>query len=216
MVTSNLIRSTVTPSTQDGSRRCGLFIRAALTLTVLLSAGSLGAQTIAVKSNILCDLSATLNAGVEYRFAPKWTADLGGSLNAWTFKNNKKWKNWILQPEARYWLCDAWAGHFLAVHAQGGQFNIGGIDSSLKILGTDFSVLKDRRYQGWLAGLGVGYGYAWILSEHWNLEAEAGLGWTRCWYDTFRCAGCGKKVATDNIHDWFGPTKLAVSIVYLF
>lgn len=191
-------------------------IRKVLTLTVLLSAGSLSAQTIAVKSNILYDLTATVNAGVEYKLAPKWTADLSGNLNAWTFGDNTKWKHWMLQPEARYWFCDAWAGHFVGIHAQGGQFNFGGIDSSLKILGTDFSVLKDRRYQGWMAGLGVAYGYAWILNEHWNLEAEAGLGWTRCWYDTFRCAGCGKKVATGNIHDWFGPTKLAVSIVYLF
>jgi hypothetical protein len=178
--------------------------------------GRADAQEYAVKSNLLYDVTATLNAGVEHRFAPQWTVDLSGNLNAWTFRDNVKWKHWMLQPEARYWFCDAWAGHFVGIHAQGGQFNVGGIDSSLKILGTDFSVLKDRRYQGWMAGLGLAYGYAWILGTHWNLEAEAGLGWTRCWYDTFRCAGCGKKVATGNVHDWFGPTKLSVSIVYLF
>ncbi len=187
-----------------------------LALTLLFSLGTAKAQEYAVKSNLLYDLTTTINAGVEVKLAPKWTVDLSGNLNAWTFKDNMKWKHLMLQPEARFWFCDAWAGHFIGIHAQGGQFNVGGIDSDLKIWGTDFSVLKDRRYQGWMAGLGLGYGYAWILNTHWNLEAEVGLGWTRCWYDTFRCAGCGKKIAENNIHDWFGPTKLSVSLVYLF
>ncbi len=182
---------------------------------LLLNAGSLGAQDFAVKSNLLYDLNTTVSAGVECRIAPKWTMDMSGSLNAWTFSDNKKWKKWVLQPEARYWFCDAWAGHFIGAHVQGGQFNTGGVNSGLKMFGTDFSSLKDHRYQGWMAGLGVAYGYAWVLGRHWNLEAEAGLGWNRCWYDEFRCTGCGKKIATGT-HDWFGPTKLALSVVYLF
>ena len=47
----------------------------------------------------------------------------------------------------------------------------------------DLSVLSDRRYQGWFAGGGIAYGYAWILNKRWNLEAELVLGWIYTRYD---------------------------------
>lgn len=225
MVTNNNSRvlKVVTPSalhkSKNGNgRRASLHkgLKACvLGLCLLFGTGSLRAQDFAVKSNLLYDLNTTVSAGAEYRIAPQWTVDLSGSLNAWTFSDDRKWKKWVLQPEARYWFCDAWAGHFVGVHAQGGQFNTGGVNSGIKMPGTDFSGLKDHRYQGWMAGLGLAYGYDWVLGRHWNLEAEIGLGWNHCWYDEFRCTGCGKKIATGE-HDWFGPTKLALSIVYLF
>jgi hypothetical protein len=174
------------------------------------------AQTVAVKTNLLHDLGATANLGAELRFAPRWTADLSGDLNPWTFSGDKKFKRWLLQPEVRFWTCDAWASHFVGAHLLGGQFNYGGFDTDVKLFGTDWSLFKDNRYQGWMAGAGLAYGYAWILGQHWNLEAEIGAGWVHAWYDTYRCAGCGKKIATDGEHDYFGVTKMAVSLVYLF
>ncbi len=194
---------------------CTLAAAFVLVISSLLSP-SAKAQTAAVKTNIILDATATLNAGLEFRFAPKWTIDLSGDLNPWTFTGDKKFKHWLFQPELRLWACDAWAGSFFGLHALGGQFNVGGFDIDADFLGTDWRLLKDRRYQGWMAGAGLGYGYAWILGRHWNLEAEAGVGWVHSWYDTFRCAGCGKRIATDDQHDYFGVTKLAVSLVYLF
>lgn len=186
-------------------------------LTAFFSASlTCGSQTAAVKSNLLYDFTTTFNAGAEFRLAPKWTLDISGNLNPWTFSGNARVKHWLVQPEARYWFCDAWAGSFLAMHLVGGQFNAGGIDTSLKLPGTDFSSLRDRRYQGWLVGLGAGYGHAFVLDEHWNLELEGGIGWVYAGYDTFRCAGCGKKIEENQRHNYFGPTKFAVSLVYLF
>mgnify|MGYP002524673449 CR=1 FL=1 len=186
-------------------------------LTAFFSASlTCGSQTAAVKSNLLYDFTTTFNAGAEFRLAPKWTLDISGNLNPWTFSGNARVKHWLVQPEARYWFCDAWAGSFLAMHLVGGQFNAGGIDTSLKLPGTDFSSLRDRRYQGWLVGLGAGYGHAFVLDEHWNLELEGGIGWVYAGYDTFRCAGCGKKIEENRGHHYFGPTKFAVSLVYLF
>ena len=174
------------------------------------------AQNVAVKTNLFHDATTTANIGAEFRLASKWTADLSGDLNPWSFSDNRRFKHWLLQPELRYWTCDAWAGHFFGAHLLGGQFNVGGWDINANALGTDWRLLKDRRYEGWMAGLGLAYGYAWILGQHWNLEAEAGAGWVHSWYDTYRCAGCGKKIANDEQHDYFGVTKLSVSLVYLF
>ena len=122
----------------------------------------------------------------------------------------------MAQPEARYWLCDRFSGHFFGLHVHGGQYNIGGLKNNIKFLGTDFSRLTDERFQGWFAGAGLGYGYSWILGKHWNFELEIGFGYSYTVYDTFECAGCGKKVEEGKEHHYVGPTKAAINLVYLF
>jgi len=174
------------------------------------------AQNVAVKTNLLYDATATINAGVEVGLAPKWTLDVSGNFNSWSTSNEKKWKHWMLQPEARYWLCDRFSGHFFGFHLHGGQFNMGGFDGKLSFFGTDMSKLKDHRFQGWFAGGGLGYGYTWILGRHWNLEAEIGIGYSYTRYDKYECAGCGEKVEEDKTHHYFGPTKAALNLVYVF
>lgn len=173
-------------------------------------------QKVGVKTNLLSDATLNPNLGVEVGLAPKWTLDIEGQLNAWTLSQGRRWKHWAAQPEARYWLCDRFSGHFFGAHLHGGQYNIGGFDGKINFLGTDTRKLKDTRYQGWFIGAGVSYGYAWILGKHWNLEAEIGIGYSYTRYDKFRCAGCGKKTDTDRVHNYVGPTRAAVNLVYLF
>lgn len=173
------------------------------------------AQDVAIKTNLVADGLLSPNLGIEIALAPKWSLDVSGQLNAWTLSNDRRWKHWMVQPEARYWFCEALGGHFIGIHAMGGQYNVGNIDAGFKFLGTDFSRLKDHRYQGWFAGLGVAYGYSWLLGKHWNLEAELGLGWMYTRFDRFECAGCGRRVGEGH-HNYVGPTKVAVSIAYVF
>lgn len=174
------------------------------------------AQNVAVKTNILYDATTTFNLGLEIGLAPKWTLDLSGNYNPWTFSNNKKWKHWQVQPEARYWFCNKMMGHFLGLHALGGQYNLGNIDADFMLLGTDFAQLKDHRFEGWMVGAGIAYGYAWTLSKHWNLEAEIGLGYVFSLYDKYECQNCGKKLESDKNHNYVGPTKAALNLVYVF
>ena len=182
---------------------------------LLFGSVALRAQDVAVKTNLLYDAALTVNLGAEVRLAPKWSFDLSGNLNAWDV-NSHKWKHWLVQPEGRYWFCEGLQGHFVGVHALGGEYNVGNVDLDFKMLGTDFRNLKDKRYQGWFAGLGAAYGHSWILGRHWNFEAELGLGWIYARYDVFPCAVCGTKLASDRAHNYFGPTKAAISLVYLF
>lgn len=102
------------------------------------------------------------------------------------------------------------------MHLHGGQYNVGGWDGHMKFLGTDFRKVKDSRFQGWFGGAGISYGYTWILGKHWNVEAEIGFGWSYTRYDRFECAGCGRKVETDRVHNYVGPTKAAINMVYVF
>ncbi len=182
---------------------------------ILISAISASAQDWAVKTNLLYDATLTVNAGVEHRLAPHWSVDLSGNFNAWTI-NKHRWKHWMVQPEARYWFCEALQGHFVGAHALGGQYNVGNIDLGFDFLGTHLKSLKDHRYQGWYAGLGVAYGYTWIINRHWNFEAEIGLGWIYTRYDIYPCTHCGTKIATNRPHNYVGPTKAALNLVYVF
>ena len=185
-----------------------------LFLGLLISVGA-KAQDVAIKTNLLYDATATVNLGVEVGVAPKWTLDLSGNLNAWNVNEDKRWKHWLVQPEARYWFCDRFSRHFLGFHALGGQYNIGGLQNNIKFLGTDFSKLSNNRFQGWGVGAGVAYGYAMILGNHWNLEFEVGVGYIYSAYDIFECTGCGRRVGQDNNH-YVGLTKAAINLVYLF
>mgnify|MGYP002551981286 FL=1 len=188
-----------------------------LFLCMLLWCAGARAQKAAVKTNLLYDAAAfTVNAGVEIGLAPRWTLDASANYNGWTLSHDRKWKHWLVQPEARYWFCERFARHFVGVHALGGQYNIGGLKNGIKFLGTDFSKLSDRRYQGWFAGAGVAYGYAWILGKHWNLEGEIGVGYIYTRFDSYPCAVCGSKLAEDRPHHYVGPTKAAINLVYTF
>ena len=174
------------------------------------------AQDVAVKSNVLADAFLNPNLGIEVGLAPKWTLDITGQFNAWTLSHERHWKHWAVQPEVRYWFCDRFSGHFVGAHIHGGQYNIGGFDGKIDFLGTDARKLKDTRYQGWYVGAGIAYGYAWILNKRWNLEAELGLGWIYTRYDSYPCTQCGTKIADGKSHNYVGPTKAAVNLIYTF
>ena len=182
----------------------------------IMSAALSAAQDYGVKTNIIYDLTSTVNLGLEYRLSDRWTFDMSGNYNAWTLKEDARWKHWMVQPEIRFWNCDAFSGHFVALHAIAGQYNFGGIDNKVSFLGNDFSQLSEHRFQGFAAGGGVAYGYAWILGRHLNLETEVGVGYIYTRYDKFNCVGCGKRILTGQPAHYVGPTKVAVNLVYIF
>lgn len=184
-------------------------------MAISLSSGILKAQNFVIKTNLLYDATATANLGIEFPLSQKWTMDISGNLCSWDV-NRHKWKHWLVQPEFRYWFCNTFQGHFLGIHALGGQYNVGNIRNNISFLGSDFSQLTHNRYQGWGAGAGIAYGYSWILSKHWNLEAELGIGWIYTRFDKYPCAVCGTKLKSDKPHNYYGPTKLAINIEYLF
>ncbi len=195
-------------------------LKKCIALCAIMLLGGMGhsayTQNIGVKTNLIADGLLSPNLGLEIGLAPKWTLELIGEFNGWTLSHQRQWKHWLAMPEARYWFCDRFSGHFLGIEAHGGQYNIGGFDGKYNLFGTNAHKLKDTRYQGWFVGGGITYGYAWILNRHWNLEAEIGIGYSYTRYDRFRCVGCGKKIENDKSHNYVGPTKAALNVVYLF
>lgn len=182
-----------------------------ITLVLLGSISAVNAQKVAIKNNLLYDATATPNLALEFGIGKKTTFELGAGLNWFNFSDNKKFKHLLLQPELRWWTCDVFNGHFFGVHAHGAQFNVGGWDIPIGRLDT----FKDSRYQGYLYGGGISYGYQWVLNPRWNLELSAGGGYARIHYDEFPCSDCGTKL-NEGIYNYFGVTKAAVSLIYFF
>lgn len=186
---------------------------------LMLTAVSMGwsQNQVALKTNLLYDALLSPTLGIEVGLKPKWSLDLSGTVNMWTV-NEKRWRQWMVQPEARYWFCERFTGNFLALHAIGGEYNFGNLHfGGRNFLGTDLTQLRDHRLQGWMAGAGIGYGYSWLLDRHWNIEAEIGIGWIYTRYDKYKCVGCGKKVNDKPLdHNYYGPTKAAVNLIYVF
>lgn len=162
--------------------------------------GSGNAQNVAVKTNALYWATTTPNASIEIGLSNKFTTDWQVAYNPWTFKDDKKMRFWLVQPELRYWFCERFEGHFIGVHLHGAQY---------------YGGFKNKRYDGYLAGGGLTYGYDWILSPHWNLEALIGAGYAHLWYKESPRIPCSK-CHQDKTKNYWGVTKLAVSVSYFF
>lgn len=182
-------------------------------LVILALATSLSfsyAQKVAIKNNLLYDATVTPNLALEIAMSRKMTLEMAAGLNFFDFSNNKKIKHFLVQPELRWWTCDVFNGHFFGLHGHGAQFNVGGWDIPVGRLDT----FRNNRYQGYLYGGGLSYGYQWLLRPRWNLEASIGGGYARIHYEKYPCTTCGTKL--DEGHtNYFGVTKAAVSLIYI-
>ena len=159
----------------------------------------------AVKTNALYWATTTANLGFEVGLSKKLTLDVSGNYNPWEFSDNKQIKHWLVQPELRYWLCERFYGHFFGLHAHYAEANV----SNLNIFG-----IGDYRYQGNIYGAGISYGYQWILNKRWSMEATVGVGYARLNFDKYNCGTCGSKISKEH-KNYFGPTKVALSIIYV-
>lgn len=193
-----------------------------LSLVVFMTAFCADAQ-FALKTNLLYDAATTPNIGAEVRVGSKSTINLVYGLNAWKFDSESKGeryaKHWVVMPEYRWWTCSPFNGHFIGAHLFGGQMNVA--NANLPVPGAFFSgenltkAIKDHRIQGEFIGAGFTYGYQFIISKHWNFEAEIGVGYGHAWYDKFLCGECGKKESSGQTN-YLGLTKLGLSILYIF
>lgn len=164
-----------------------------------------------MKTNFAYWGTATPNLALEMTLSKKTTLELGGGLNLWRFGENRKFKHWLVQPELRYWLCESFNGHFIGIHAHGAKYNAGGWNIPVGRL----SALKDHRYEGYLYGAGLSYGYQWIISPRWNFELSLGGGFARIHYDKYPCVKCGTKI-DEGKYNYLGVTKAAISLIYMF
>ena len=178
-------------------------------LVLVASVGSASAQVAGVKTNALYWATATPNVGFEFAMAERWTAEIEGGYNPWTLsaEKNMKVKHWLVSPEFRYWFCESFQGHFIGLNGNYTMFNIGGVPIPVYNL-------EDTRIQGWAAGAGLTYGYAFPIARRWNLELTLGYGVWYTEYDQFESRKCG--LFQEEVKKWaLGPTALGVSFIFM-
>lgn len=159
----------------------------------------------AIKTNALYWATSTPNLGFEVGLAKKITLDVSDNYNPWKFGDDRQIKHWLVQPELRYWLCERFNGSFFGLHGHYGEMNV----SNLNIFG-----MGHDRYDGSLYGAGISYGYQWIISKRWSMEATIGVGYARLKYDKYARGDGGEKLG-HNTRNYFGPTKIGLSFIYV-
>lgn len=141
----------------------------------------------------------SLNAEYSVRIGNKQSVHIPFAWNPWTFEGNKKRKHLTVLPQWRYWMREAYLGHFLGANLIGSHYNVS---------------RGAYRFDGMAYGAGLSWGYAWILNKRLNLEVQAGIGVVRTDYKRFDCGTCGDYLSKES--KWFMvPNRLAVSLVYV-
>lgn len=164
----------------------------------------------AIKSNILYNLAASFNIGIEMRTSDHLTLDISANYNPFTFVKNEKFKHVLVQPELRYWVNEAFNRHFIGAHLLYTSYNVGNDYLALRF----FPSLKKNRFQGQGFGAGVSYGYQWILSPDFNFELSLGVGYIYFGYSKFEKKVNGAKISSGRTH-YIGPTRLGFSLIYV-
>lgn len=158
-----------------------------------------------VKSNLLWDATGTVNLGVEMRLGGRTSLDVPFNYNAWSWSETRKWKHLGVQPELRFWPHRTFDGHFFGLHGHWATYNVAGLPFN--------DYMKSHRFEGWLAGAGISYGYRWnFRNPRWALEATVGVGYAYLDYDKFACGDCGADKGHRSKH-YFGPTRAGVSLM---
>lgn len=168
---------------------------------LVLSTQLVNAQRVAFKSNLIDWATLSPNLALEMRLNGKLTLDVSATANPFPFTiADVKATHARLQPELRYWFNRPMARHFVGLSFLGGIYNV---------------AWKKHFYEGDMWGAGLSYGYAFVLSRHWNVEATLGVGMARIRAFDYREGE--EKPATPNLLKWSPvPIRLGLSFSYIF
>lgn len=133
---------------------------ALITLGALALPRQAAAQFFGVRVNALAAASGTLGVGLEAAVADRWSLDLAAY---WNPIDTRTYSTRLLgvQLGASRWFYEAFVGHFVSGQLTYAAYTLGG---------------RRDTYKGTLSGVGLSYGYTWMLSKRWNLTLEAGVG----------------------------------------
>ena len=169
--------------------------------------------TFAVKTNLPADLVTAVNLGVEVPLGEDFSVNAHFTFPWWTagpYGNKYALQLLDAEGELRWWFApgeERLQGHYVALQGSGGKFDMQ--------WGRDIGC-----YQCYNWGVGLSYGYALSLGEHWNLEFALTLGYLAIDYQHYVPSPDWSVLLRDNakagVLHYFGPTGLKISLVYPF
>ena len=167
-------------------------------------------KNVAVRNNIIYDLSGTPNLGVDIRMSQHWTLGMTGGYRPWPTDDNKvrKLRHLHVAPELRYWNDSTFHKSYWGLNLIYSHYNV----SHVKFPFGMYKDVRDHRKEGDLAAIGLFYGRSWRLNRFLRLEGELGMAFGYAWSKKFDCTHCGTYYGkeTDPV---FIP-KLTLNLVY--
>lgn len=162
------------------------------------------AQTLALRTNALADVTGVFNLGAEFGLGKRQTLTLDLDAAPLSYGKDRKLDLYGVRPEWRYWLSgETFFGWYLGVH---------GLYSHYDAAGWDFvDAFKEYSFKGDIKGGGIGIGYNVPLGILWNLDVGASFSACHMKYDKTSIATGDIMRATNT---YFGPTRVYVSLVY--
>lgn len=137
---------------------------AALALAVGGFSQSASAQRVAISTDVVEWATQTANIAVDARLGDRVTLGIGvcgNPFKSYFGDNSLRTANFRVQPRVRYWFNRAMARNFIGFSLTGGTYDL---------------IYRDHHYNGDIVAASVHYGYALVLSKHWNVEFSGGLG----------------------------------------
>lgn len=163
---------------------------------------------MAIKTNLLYDLAAVPNIGIEFYLGKDWSLS-GNWMYAWwhTDREHWYWRTYGGEIALRKWFGQKaqekpLTGHHIGIYGQ--------------LITYDFET-GDRGYLGdrWSYGGGIEYGYSHPIGRRLNLDFVIGVGYFGGEYKEYIPQDdCYVWQATKD-RNWVGPTKAEVSLVWL-
>lgn len=153
-----------------------------------------------LQSNLLYVLAVTPNAGIAYQTGGQLRFALSGAWAGWEIDGGaKRYKLWLLNPEAR-WMFGQRKEWFVGAQGYLGQFNMR---------------INDIGYQGDAMGGGIIAGRRIPLTDRLALDVSAGGGFVDMKYESYSLQnGTDMLLKTGLTRAYFGPTHLGVTLVW--
>lgn len=171
---------------------------------------------MALKTNMLYDVLAVPNIGVEFYLGKNWSIGANWMYGWWKKNSNHRyWRIYGGDLAVRYWFGKKahekpLTGHHIGIYGQaftydfawGGKGYMGGEPGGTLWDKTNYAA-------------GVEYGYSLPVANRLNIDFTIGVGyWGGEYYKYIPLDGHYVWQATKNRH-WFGPTKAEISLVWL-
>ena len=163
---------------------------------------------MALKTNVLYDVLAIPNIGIEFYLGKNWSAAANWHYAWWkTDRKHWYWRTYGGDVALRKWFGSKanekpLTGHHIGVYGQ--------------MVIYDFET-GNRGYLGdrWSFGGGIEYGYSLPIKKRFNIDFTLGVGYLGGEYKEYLpMDDCYVWQATKD-RKWFGPTKAEISFVWL-
>lgn len=130
-------------------------------LLMVLTKTTVSAQRVAVTSNVLEDVLLMPNVGVDFVVADNQSIAFDATIAPYKISSKLHNKNLTFRASYKYWFSQAFYAHYIGADV---------VASS-----TDF-LISSLNLRSEYVGVGVSYGYSFVLGSRLNLVPHIGVG----------------------------------------